>query len=60
MTLPSDCSFPLKEGFKVHLPKMAYTRGATLDMIQILARSFKSKNGIGKSGGSFVLDFREC
>lgn len=56
MTLPSDCSSSLKEGFKVNLPKMAYTRGATLDMMHILARSFKS-NGIGNREGALSFAF---
>lgn len=59
ITVPSGCSFSLKDGFRVNLPKMAYARGATLDMMHILARSVKS-NGVGHREGALCLAFRNA
>lgn len=59
MTLSSDCSHVAKEGFKVNFPKMAYTRGATLDMMNILARSLKSHH-VGNREGTFSIVFQNA
>lgn len=58
MTLSSDCSESVRENDKVVFPKMAYTRGTTLDMMNILARSPKS-NTVGNREGSVCITFRK-
>lgn len=59
MTLSSDCSQVDKESLKVSFPKMAYTRGASLDMMNILARSVKSHH-IGNREGALSIVFENA
>lgn len=57
MTLSSACSESVRESDTVVFPKMAYTRGTTLDMMNILARSPKL-NSFGNREGSICITFR--
>lgn len=59
MTLSSDCSPVDKEGVKVNFPKMTYTRGASLDMLNILARSLRSHH-IGNREGPLSITFQNA
>lgn len=59
MTVSSDCSPVAKEGVKVNFPKMAYTWGASLDMMNILARSLRSHH-VGNWEGPLSITFQNA
>ncbi|KAJ5759178.1 hypothetical protein N7520_006334 [Penicillium odoratum] len=50
MSLPSDCPDSSKENTRVNFPKLPYSRGMSLDMMNIMARTPKSSNLIDREG----------
>lgn len=59
MSLSSDCSELVSQSFKVNVPKMPYTRGTSVDMMNILARSLRS-NRVGNREGALSIIFQNA
>lgn len=50
MSLPRDCSDSSKDQMRVSFPKLPYSRGVSLDMMNIMARSPKTTSVITREG----------
>ncbi|KAJ6095622.1 hypothetical protein N7486_006368 [Penicillium sp. IBT 16267x] len=50
MSLPSDCPDSSKENIRITLPKLLYSRGMSLDMRNITARTPKTSNLVDREG----------
>ncbi|KAJ5671662.1 hypothetical protein N7507_000789 [Penicillium longicatenatum] len=50
MSLPSDCPDSSKENTRVNFPKLPYSRGISLDMMNIMARTPKTNTLVEREG----------
>lgn len=55
MSLPSDVSESPKENTRVNFPKLPYSRGMSLDMMKIMARTPKSSNFVDREGAISIV-----
>lgn len=55
MALPCDVSDPSKENTRVSFPKLPYTRGMSLDMMNIMARSPRSTDAGNREGAISIV-----
>lgn len=55
MAVPSDCPDPYQEALRLDFPRLPYSRGSNLDMMNIMARSPKTTNLSVREGPISIL-----